>query len=113
MIERIFQIIEYKGINKSVFYKSTGLSNGFLDKVKDIGVSKLEQILNAYPDINMEWLLTGKGEMLKSELPVVKTNETELDYLKKINELQEYKIKQLEEENSRFETNIEFVKKNN
>lgn len=67
MIERILQIIEYKGINKSIFYKNTGLSNGFLDKVKDIGASKLELILNTYDDIDMEWLLTGKGSMLKVE----------------------------------------------
>ena len=67
MIDRILQIIDYKGINKSIFYKETGLSNGFLDKVKDIGASKLELILNSYPEIDMEWLLTGKGEMLKSQ----------------------------------------------
>ena len=65
MIDRILQIIDFKGINKSIFYKETGLSNGFLDKVKDIGASKLELILKSYPEISMEWLLTGKGEMLK------------------------------------------------
>lgn len=73
MIERILQIIDYKGINKSVFYKNTGLSNGFLDKVKDIGASKLELILNTYPDINMEWLLTGEGSMLKKAPAVIKS----------------------------------------
>lgn len=65
MIERILQLIDYKGINKSIFYKETGLSNGFLDKVKDIGASKLELILKTYPDIDMKWLLTGEGDMLK------------------------------------------------
>ncbi|MFN4025965.1 MAG: helix-turn-helix transcriptional regulator [Flavobacterium sp.] len=63
--DRILKIIELNKENKSQFYKKTGLSNGFLDKVKDIGVSKLEHILNSYPSINPEWLLTGKGEMLK------------------------------------------------
>lgn len=65
MIERIFQIIEYKGITKNKFYKETELSNGFLDKVKDIGVSKLEKIVGAYPEINPEWLISGKGSMLR------------------------------------------------
>lgn len=65
VIDRIFQILEYKGISKNRFYKDTGLSNGFLDKVKDIGVSKIEYILNSYPEINIEWLMTGKGPMLK------------------------------------------------
>ncbi|MGR3790702.1 S24 family peptidase [Flavobacterium sp. TN-1] len=62
--DRILQIIDYKGISKSKFYKDTGLSNGFLDKVKDIGVSKIEYILKAYPEININWLLLGTGEML-------------------------------------------------
>lgn len=71
--DRILQIIEYKGITKSRFYKDTQLSNGFLDKVKDIGVSKIEYILNAYPDVNPEWLVTGKGSMLK-DAPVENNN---------------------------------------
>lgn len=65
IVERILQIIEYKGINKRKLYIETGLSNGFLDKVKDIGASKIEQILNVYSDINPEWLVTGKGNMIK------------------------------------------------
>ena len=64
IVDRILQLIEYKGINKRKFYIETGLSNGFLDKVKDIGASKIEQILSVYPDVNPEWLLTGKGTMI-------------------------------------------------
>lgn len=65
IVDRILNFIEYKGLSKNKFYKETGLSNGFLDKVKDIGCSKLELILNTYPEISIEWLLTGKGNMLK------------------------------------------------
>ncbi len=64
IIDRILHIIEYKNISKRSFYTKTKLSNGFLDKVKDIGVSKIENILSAYPDVNPIWLLTGNGEML-------------------------------------------------
>ncbi|WP_374175067.1 helix-turn-helix transcriptional regulator [Flavobacterium tructae] len=66
IVNRILQIIEYKGINRRKFYIETGLSNGFLDKVKDVGASKIEQILRIYPEINPEWLLTGKGHMLEN-----------------------------------------------
>lgn len=68
IVDRILQIIEFKGLNKSQFYKQTGLSNGFLDKVKDIGVSKLEYILNTFPEIDPGWLITGNGKMLRSEI---------------------------------------------
>ncbi|WP_409417319.1 helix-turn-helix transcriptional regulator [Flavobacterium sp. PS2] len=64
IIDRILQLIKYKGINKRKFYIETGLSNGFLDKVRDIGVSKIEHILNVYPDISAEWLLMGRGNMI-------------------------------------------------
>lgn len=64
IVARILQIIKYKGINKRKFYIETGLSNGFLDKVKDIGVSKIDHILNAYPEISVIWLITGRGKML-------------------------------------------------
>jgi phage repressor protein C with HTH and peptisase S24 domain len=64
IIDRILQLIKYKGINKRKFYIETGLSNGFLDKVRDIGVSKIEHILNVYPEISAEWLLLGRGNML-------------------------------------------------
>lgn len=66
IVNRILQLIKYKGINKRKFYIETGLSNGFLDKVKDIGASKIEQILITYPDINPEWLLTGNGNMAET-----------------------------------------------
>lgn len=76
IVERILQLIEYKSINKRKFYIETGLSNGFLDKVKDIGASKIEQILTIYPDINPEWLLTGKGCMVD---PAIFNEDTEIN----------------------------------
>ncbi len=62
--ERILQFVDFKGISKREFYLNTGLSNGFLDKVFNIGSDKLEIILSKYPEINPAWLLTGKGIML-------------------------------------------------
>ncbi len=66
IVSRLLQFIEFKGLNKSRFYKETGLSNGFLDKVKDIGSAKIEDILKTFPEINAEWLILGTGSMLKS-----------------------------------------------
>lgn len=75
MKERILQIIENKGLNKNKFYSITGLSNGFLDKSGSIGVDKLEKILNSFPDIDSDWLITGKGNMLKSEKDFIQISE--------------------------------------
>ena len=67
MKERILQFIEYKRLSKNKFYKETGLSNGILDKQGGISSDSLEKIYYVYPEINLDWLLTGKGEMLKKE----------------------------------------------
>jgi hypothetical protein len=36
IIDRILQVVEYKGISKSKFCQMVGFSNGFLDKVNVI-----------------------------------------------------------------------------
>ncbi|EHM7979745.1 peptidase S24 [Elizabethkingia anophelis] len=79
--DRILQFIRYKGINKSTFYKEVGLSNGFLDKAtKNIGTSKIEQMLKAYPEINPDWFLTGEGNMLKSDVHTTGIKESKKPY---------------------------------
>lgn len=66
--QRILQYIEYKGITKPIFFKETGIKRGFLDADKlDSTVSDLHiaSIIAAYPDINLEWLILGVGNMTK------------------------------------------------
>lgn len=66
-VQRIQQFIENKGISKYRFYQESGLSNGALDKGENIGSDKCEKILYAFPELNPEWLLTGRGSMLKND----------------------------------------------
>lgn len=65
--KRIIQFLEYKGITKNKFYVETGISNGTLDKVSGLSLETVEKFYNVYPEINPDWLITGKGEMIKSE----------------------------------------------
>ncbi|NSW46608.1 MAG: hypothetical protein HPY79_12435, partial [Bacteroidales bacterium] len=65
--KRILQFINNKGITKYEFYKITKLSNGFLDKSGAIGSDKCEIICSYFPELNPEWLLTGKGPMLREQ----------------------------------------------
>lgn len=71
ILDRIKDFIDYKGIPISAFEKSIGMSNASfgkqLKKGGAIGTDKLENILKAYPEISPLWLLTGKGEMLRSQ----------------------------------------------
>lgn len=66
--ERILQFLEYKGISKNKFYIETGISNGVLDKKSGLSMDTIEKFYSKYPEINPEWLLTGKEEMLKPNI---------------------------------------------
>lgn len=64
--ERLIQAIDRLGITKAQFEKNVGLSNGFVDKSGDnTRKSSLEKISNIYPQINVNWLMTGDGNMFK------------------------------------------------
>lgn len=112
---RILEYLDYKGISKYKFYKDTKLSNGFLDKNRNIGSDKCEIISNSYPEINIEWVITGKGKMLKSdnenndEIAVVALIDS-VRMQKKIDSL-ELKIKRLEALNESYREEIKELKK--
>jgi transcriptional regulator len=67
MKERILQFIDYKNLSKNKFYKETGLANGILDKNSGLSAESIEKIYSKYPEINLHWLLTGEGDMLRKE----------------------------------------------
>lgn len=63
---RLSEFIAYLGLNNSTFEKKCGLSNGYIRNFKgNLGTQKLEDILNAFPQLNKDWLLFGKGNMLR------------------------------------------------
>ena len=67
MRERLIAFIGYLGISIRKFEASVGLSNGFVKNITgNITLRSEFKISQAYPDLNMNWLLTGEGEMLKS-----------------------------------------------
>lgn len=66
--ERIEIFIEKQGIRRSAFEKACGFSNGYTRNLKENpSATKIEDILKTYPDLNRVWLLSGEGEMLKTE----------------------------------------------
>ena len=66
---RIIDFLRVMNIKPSSFYKETGLSNGYLDKVKELGADKIERIISKYPLLNLSWLITGNGQMLNENYP--------------------------------------------
>lgn len=70
-IERLYEYIDFKGYKPTKLEKEIGLSSGYLSVQKkrkaDMGETVVNKINDYCHDLNIEWLLTGKGEMLKSE----------------------------------------------
>ena len=68
--DRVLYLAENKEISKQDFFRKTGLKySNFTGKSKesDLTSKSVAEILLKYPDVSPEWLLTGNGEMLKSE----------------------------------------------
>ena len=103
-IDRLMQFIKYVGLSARQFDLSIGASNGYTLRMKknnaSIGSDVIENILRVYPQLNVVWLITGEGDMLK------KSEEEEIldfDHLPKsrqqeIEDLIEQKIKERQEE---------------
>ena len=68
--ERLLQYLEFKGIGKTEFYTHIGIKRGLLDADKmkaTISDPVIAKILVNYEDLDMKWLLTGEGSMLRSD----------------------------------------------
>ena len=65
--ERLNQFINYLDTSVSQFEQSTGLGNGFVSNTNArMRNSSKNLISSRYPELNMEWLIKGKGEMINS-----------------------------------------------
>lgn len=67
--DRIITYIKYTGISQKKFEETVGISNGYVNNVKASPSSTvLQKIFGAYPELNKDWLLTGEGPMLASDM---------------------------------------------
>lgn len=64
--DRLEYYIAHKGLSVRRFEILIGASNGYVSNIKlNITPAKQKQIQSAFPDLNMSWVLTGEGEMLR------------------------------------------------
>ena len=78
MKKRLIEFLAYLGIGQTKFEENAGLSRGFVNTLKNNPtVKSLNKIAMAYPELNINWLQTGEGEMLKTPGKEGKGKETE------------------------------------
>lgn len=67
--ERLQIFLKHIKISQSRFEKSIDVSNGYVNSMrKGVGVEVLEKIKSTYPELNTNWLITGEGAMLKTDM---------------------------------------------
>lgn len=68
--DRIKELIDNKGITPYEISAKTGISQATLSRILSNSTSKPSirnvEILSQYFNVNKDWLLTGKGDMIKS-----------------------------------------------
>lgn len=68
VVDRLAKYLEMKGITPRAFEENCGLSNGYFGKQLktggSIGSDILEKVGDKYPDLNLVWLITGRGKII-------------------------------------------------
>lgn len=73
--QRLIMFIKHLGMTQAEFQRRCHLSSGYINNmVNSIGMNKLSLILSEFPQLNEDWLLNNKGEMLRPSAQVVQNN---------------------------------------
>ncbi len=80
-INRIIKLLEALNISARQFDISIGTANGYTLRMQknnaSVGSDVIERIVKEYPQVNLVWLITGKGDMFitKPSEPKVRSKE--------------------------------------
>ena len=95
VLGRIKQIISANELSVSAFAKSIGLAqvtvNNYILGKRKISFELIDAIAKNYPNISLEWLLRGEGEMYVSNKPQQTTSIGEAYYQKMLREMEAMK----------------------
>lgn len=65
--QNILLYLASKGVTPYEFYKVSGVTRGILQQSNGISEDNITKFLAYAPDVNIEWLITGKGDMFRNE----------------------------------------------
>lgn len=94
VLSRLQQFMEHEQLSTYQINKEAGLSKGLLtnafNKHQGLTATTLEALLNTYPQLNANWLICGRGEMLsiKEEVDTVTLQSLSAQYVARLDQLQ-------------------------
>ena len=113
VVERLELYIRSKGMGNYQFEKKVGLSQGYIKRVRNcLHPEKIKRIANVFPDLNIEWMIIGRGEMIVNTANRLYENEI-YRLLKEQNNLQQEMINKLRIELSEIKTKSIALDKDN
>lgn len=66
--ERLNQFIKYKGLKIKTFEEVCGIAKGYAGNArKTMNSDIIDTIVMKFPDLNADWLITGRGSMIYHE----------------------------------------------
>jgi len=110
-IERIAIFLHFKKISPHAFEQKIELSNGYFSKqlkhLGSVGSDILIRIYQAYPELDILWVLTGEGQMLKEEMLHLQQIDNSIleDFTNKYTN-ENKKLKKLENEFDKLQTSL-------
>ena len=76
-VHRIMQLISALDMSARQFDISIGTANGYILRMRknnaSVGSDVIERIVKEYPQVNLIWLITGKGDMFIEDQPTSKS----------------------------------------
>lgn len=70
MSQRLRKVVETLGFTQSQFASLSGIDRSFVNRMwngkQDVSKETIKKLTDWQPSINVDWLMTGEGEMLKS-----------------------------------------------
>lgn len=77
--DRLKHFIKTLGVSVNAFEKKWGTGQSYVNNIsKGIGNEHLTNLCNLHPELNLNWLFTGKGSMLLSESENLNENKSNL-----------------------------------
>lgn len=98
--DRLKFYIQSQNISVRQFERDCGLCNAYVNSIRQgIQPDSLKKIVEKHPTLNIQWLLTGEGTMLRTDATSESREEAEMEETDLVRELR----RQLEEERRKNE----------
>ena len=99
ILVRLQQFMDHEKLTAYQVNKDSGLCKGLLINAftnqRGLTTSTLEAILNAYPRLNANWLIVGRGEMLNPEPDAAVPPSVTEKHIQNLDELQKHCVEMI------------------